>query len=65
MITYGEVEKFRSSRATDQSVLSLYVYMPPDARAACEAVARSHTRHFRVRAAGPDRAAGLAAPDVP
>jgi hypothetical protein len=30
MITYGEVEKLRSSRAADQSVLSLYVYVPPD-----------------------------------
>jgi len=30
MITYGEVEKLRSSRAADQSVLSLYVYVPPE-----------------------------------
>jgi Bacterial archaeo-eukaryotic release factor family 10 len=30
MITYGEVEKLRSSWAADQSVLSLYVYVPPD-----------------------------------
>jgi len=30
MISYGEVEKLRSSRAPDQSVLSLYVYVPPD-----------------------------------
>jgi hypothetical protein len=29
MITYGEVEKLRSCRAADQSVLSLYVYVPP------------------------------------
>jgi len=30
MIAYGEVEKLRSIRAADQSVLSLYVYVPPD-----------------------------------
>jgi Bacterial archaeo-eukaryotic release factor family 10 len=30
MITYGEVEKLRSIRAADLSVLSLYVYVPPD-----------------------------------
>jgi hypothetical protein len=30
MISYGEVEKLRSSRTPDQSVLSLYVYVPPD-----------------------------------
>lgn len=30
MITYGEVEKLRSSQAVDQSVLSLYVHVPPD-----------------------------------
>lgn len=30
MITYGEVEKLRSARAADQSVLSLYVYVPSD-----------------------------------
>jgi hypothetical protein len=30
VITYGEVEKLRSIRAADQSVLSLYVYVPPD-----------------------------------
>ncbi len=30
MITYGEVEKLRSVRAADLSVLSLYVYVPPD-----------------------------------
>jgi Bacterial archaeo-eukaryotic release factor family 10 len=30
MITYGEIEKLRSSRAADQSVLSLYVYVPSD-----------------------------------
>ena len=30
MITYGEVEKLRSSWAADQSVLSLYVYVPQD-----------------------------------
>jgi hypothetical protein len=30
VITYGEVDKLRSSRAPDQSVLSLYVYVPAD-----------------------------------
>ena len=30
MISYSEVEKLRSIRAVDQSVLSLYVYVPPD-----------------------------------
>jgi Bacterial archaeo-eukaryotic release factor family 10 len=30
MITYSEVEKLRSSRAPDESVLSLYLYVPPD-----------------------------------
>lgn len=30
MITYAEIEKLRSSRAPDDSVLSLYVYVPPD-----------------------------------
>lgn len=30
MITYGEVEKLRSSRAPDPSVLSLYLYVPAD-----------------------------------
>jgi hypothetical protein len=30
MITYSEVEKLRSIWAADQSVLSLYVYVPPD-----------------------------------
>ncbi len=30
MITYGEVDKLRSVRAGDLSVLSLYVYVPPD-----------------------------------
>ena len=31
MITYGEVEKLRSSWVADQSVLSLYVYVPASA----------------------------------
>jgi Bacterial archaeo-eukaryotic release factor family 10 len=30
VITYGEVEKLRSSRAPDRSVLSLYLYVPAD-----------------------------------
>lgn len=30
MIAYGDVEKLRSSHAPDASVLSLYVYVPPD-----------------------------------
>lgn len=30
MITYGEVDKLRSSRVPDQSVLSLYLYVPAD-----------------------------------
>src|SRR5215469_7667020 len=30
VITYGEVDKLRSSRAPDQSVLSLYLYVPAD-----------------------------------
>jgi peptide subunit release factor 1 (eRF1) len=31
VITFGEVEKLRSSRAVDASVLSLYICVPPDA----------------------------------
>jgi Bacterial archaeo-eukaryotic release factor family 10 len=30
LITYGEVEKLRSTLARDESVLSVYVYVPPD-----------------------------------
>jgi hypothetical protein len=30
VITYGEVDKLRSSRAPDPSVLSLYLYVPAD-----------------------------------
>ena len=41
MITYGEVEKLRSIRAVDQSVLSLYVYVPPDSAGLSQLPARA------------------------
>ncbi len=41
MITYGEVEKLRSTWAADQSVLSLYVYVPPDSASPRELSARA------------------------
>jgi hypothetical protein len=41
MITYGEVEKLRSIRAAEQSVLSLYVYVPPDSAGVGQLQARA------------------------
>jgi Bacterial archaeo-eukaryotic release factor family 10 len=41
MITYGEVEKLHGSRAADQSVLSLYVYVPSDSVSARELQTRA------------------------
>ena len=55
MITYGEVEKLRSSRAADQSVLSLYVYVPPDS---------AGLRQLQARAADLIEAATEGTPDT-
>ncbi len=55
MITYGEVEKLRSSRAADQSVLSLYVHVPPDGAGLSQ---------LPVRAAGLIEAATKLTPDT-
>lgn len=41
MITYGEVEKLRSSRAVDASVLSLFIYVPPYTADLADLVARA------------------------
>lgn len=41
MITYGEVDKLRSSRAPDQSVLSLYLYVPAGEAGLAELPARA------------------------
>jgi hypothetical protein len=41
VITYGEVDKLRSSRAPDQSVLSLYLYVPTDEAGLAELPARA------------------------
>jgi Bacterial archaeo-eukaryotic release factor family 10 len=55
MITYGEVEKLRSTRAADQSVLSLYVYVPSDS---------ASLRQLSSRAAGLIEAAAASTPDT-
>ncbi len=55
MITYGEVEKLRSTRAADESVLSLYVYVPPDS---------AGLRQLAARAADLIGAAAALAPDT-
>jgi Bacterial archaeo-eukaryotic release factor family 10 len=41
MITYGEVEKLRSSHAADASVLSLYIAVPPDTAALSDLAIRA------------------------
>jgi hypothetical protein len=41
VIAFGEVEKLRSSLATDHSVLSLYVYVPPDSDGVRDLLART------------------------
>ncbi len=55
MISYGEVEKLRSSRAPDESVLSLYLYVPPD---------RAALRDLRAHAAGLIMAATAVTPGM-
>ena len=55
MITYGEVEKLRSSRAADGSVLSLYLYVPSDS---------ADLRQLSARAVGLIEAAAELTPDT-
>jgi hypothetical protein len=55
MITYAEVEKLRSTRVADQSVLSLYVYVPSDP---------ASLRQLSARAADLMEAAAARTPDT-
>jgi Bacterial archaeo-eukaryotic release factor family 10 len=55
MITYGEVEKLHSIRAADQSVLSLYVYVPSE---------RADVREVQARAVGLVEAATVRTPET-